>query len=219
MKTRNKISKDQYYTSTKAAADIVDWLESKGWFIGVNTIVEPCAGSKVLVNAIQSKFPNIEIIMVDLYPQSDDIIEMDSLKLVNKKTGLIEINGRVLDTKYTKIFSNPPFGYANSLAKKFVRTFKKYDSMWILTRGNLLGELAFLEDYEIVETLEIDSTFYNNETGVNHNVDCLAFDFRVQQNFQLELFLEALDWFTDNIGHIVSKKYDKMLLEYRNRNK
>jgi len=219
MKTRNKISKDMYFTSPKAAADIVDWLESKGWFIGVNTIVEPCAGSKELVKAIQYKFPNIEIIMVDLYPQSDDIIEMDSLSLVNKKTGLIEINGRILDTKTTKIFSNPPFGYANSLAKKFVRTFKKYDSMWILTRGNMLGELAFLEDYEIVETLEIDSTFYNNETGVNHNVDCLAFDFRVQKNSQLELFLEALDWFTDNIGHIVSKKYDKMLNEYRNRNK
>ena len=70
MKTRKTaISKDQYFTSPKAAADIVDWLTSKRWIVGVNTIVEPCAGSKELVNAIQYKFPNIEFIMVDLYPK------------------------------------------------------------------------------------------------------------------------------------------------------
>lgn len=217
MKTRTTITKDQYFTSIKAATDIVEWLTNKGWFDGVQTIVEPCTGSKVLVNAIKSRHPNITILMYDLYPLTDDITKVDSLKLVNKKTGLIEINKVSLDTKTTKIFSNPPFGYSNSLAKKFVRTFKKYDACWILTRGNLLGELAFLEDYEITDTLEIDSTFYNNETGVNHNVDCLAFDFRVQTNSQLELFLEALDWFDNNIGHIVSKKYDKMLEKYRAR--
>jgi len=217
MKTRTTITKDQYFTSVKAATDIVEWLTNKGWFDGVQTIIEPCTGAKVLVNAIQAVHPNITILMYDLYPLTPDITEMDSLKLVNKKTGLIEINKVTLDTKTTKIFSNPPFGYSNSLAKKFVRTFKKYDACWILTRGNLLGELAFLEDYEITDTLEIDSTFYNNETGINHNVDCLAFDFRVQENSQLELFLESLDWFDQNIGHIVSKKYDKMLEAYRSR--
>ncbi len=217
MKTRTTITKDQYFTSVKAATDIVEWLTNKGWFDGVQTILEPCTGSKVLVNAIQAVHPNITILMYDLYPLTPDITEMDSLKLVNKKTGLIEINKVPLDPKTTKIFSNPPFGYSNSLAKKFVRTFKKYDACWILTRGNLLGELAFLEDYEITDTLEIDSTFYNNETGINHNVDCLAFDFRVQENSQLELFLESLDWFDQNIGHIVSKKYDKMLEAYRSR--
>lgn len=213
MKTRTTITKDQYFTSPKAAADIVEWLTNKGWFNGVNNIIETCAGSKVLVDAVKARHPHINILMYDLYPLSDDITEMDSLKLVNKKTGLIEN----LSTNDTKIFSNPPFGYSNSLAKKFVRTFKKYDACWILTRGNLLGELAFLEDYEIVDTLEIDSTFFNNETGVNHNVDCLAFDFKVQENSQLELFLEALDWFDINIGHIVSSKYDKMLEKYRSR--
>jgi len=217
MKTRTTITKDQYFTSVKAATDIVEWLTNKGWFDGVQTIIEPCTGAKTLVNAIQARHPNITVLMYDLYPLTPDITEMDSLKLVNKKTGLIEINKVTLDTKTTKIFSNPPFGYSNSLAKKFVRTFKKYDACWILTRGNLLGELAFLEDYEIIDTLEIDSTFYNNETGINHNVDCLAFEFKKQQNSQLELFLEALDWFDKNIGHIVSAKYDKMLNQYRTR--
>jgi hypothetical protein len=213
MKTRTTITKDQYFTSVKAATDIVEWLTNKGWFDGVQTIVETCTGAKALVNAIEARHPNIKILMYDLYPLTDDIVQVDSLTLVDKKTGLI----KGLDPKTTKIFSNPPFGYSNSLAKKFVRTFKKYDACWILTRGNLLGELAFLEDYEITDTLEIDSTFYNNETGINHNVDCLAFDFRVQTNSQLELFLISLDWFDNNIGHIVSKKYDKMLNEYRNR--
>ena len=108
MKTRTTITKDQYFTSIKAATDIVEWLTNKGWFDGVQTILEPCTGSKVLVNAIQARHPNITILMYDLYPLTPDITEMDSLKLVNKKTGLIEIDKVSLDTKTTKIFSNPP---------------------------------------------------------------------------------------------------------------
>jgi len=216
MKTRNKISKDMYFTSPKAAADIVEWLTNKGWFNNVLTIIEPCTGGKALVNAIKDRHPNINIVMYDLYPMTQDIQQADSLKILNKK-GLLVHNGIELDPKTTKVFSNPPFGYSNSLAKKFVRTYKAYDALWILTRGNMLGELAFLEDYEIVDTLEIDTNFYNNETDVNHKVDCLAFDFRKQTNSQLELFLESLDWFDNNIGHIVSKKYDKMLKQYRAR--
>lgn len=213
MKTRKEVSKDQYFTSPQAADAIVGWLASKGWFDGVQNIVEPCAGGKALVYAVLDKYPHINMHMYDLNPLSPDIIEMDSLKLPNKKTGLI--GG--LDPENTKIFSNPPFGYSNSLAKKFVKTFKQYDACWILTAGNSKGELGFLEDYEIVDTKVIDPTFFNYETNQYHTVDCLAYDFRKQVNTNLEEFLIALDWFDINIGKVIGNKYDKMLEKYRSR--
>ena len=89
-------SADKFYTNS----DVVEFcglIYSKYVRVGVDTVVEPSAGA--------GAFGLYVDIMLDLYPERQDIIEQDFLKWDS--------------SKYKFYLGNPPFGKNSSLAKKF----------------------------------------------------------------------------------------------------
>lgn len=104
---RRKTGKEQYYTLPKIADFCVEILFE---FVGIeNRFLEPAGGEGSFIDALLRKgVPEDSIISFDIEPRHVLVKQQDFLTLGPKEIGF----GYVTIT-------NPPFGRANSLSKKF----------------------------------------------------------------------------------------------------
>lgn len=144
---------DQYYTKP----EIADWCWDRVIYQVRDyskTFVEPSAGKGVFLR------DDLNIEAYDLEPKSEDIVEMDFLKYPVE-----DLEGKV-------VIGNPPFGWASSLAVKFInhcryadfvcfilpKTFKKklFQESRIDKHLHLIGEWDLPKNSFILEDEEYD---------------------------------------------------------------
>lgn len=109
-KNSNKLNLDKYYTSY----DDMEYCVNKAWDIlkdngyKISEFLEPSAGAGVFSNYLATS--GLEVIAIDIEPDSEDIIKADFLEYP-----LEYVKGRC-------IIGNPPYGNRLNLARQF---FKK----------------------------------------------------------------------------------------------
>lgn len=151
MSKKNKL--DQYYTKP----EIAEWCWERVMYQvrdSSRTFVEPSAGKGVFLR------DNLNIEAYDLDPKEDNIVKMDFLEYPPQDLG-----GKV-------VIGNPPFGWASSLAVKFInhcryadfvcfilpKTFKKklFQESRIDKHLHLVGEWDLPKNSFILEDEEYD---------------------------------------------------------------
>ena len=102
-----KIEHDKYYTPQHIVDLVIQRTKEVIGLENISEFIEPSAGNGAFLDKLYAT--GIPTKAYDLYPERDDIIEQDYLKL---------------EMEYKKnrvIIGNPPFGRANSLIKKFYK--------------------------------------------------------------------------------------------------
>lgn len=139
--------KEQFYTPSDLAHDLVDYVEQTLGSISGRTILEPAGGTGSFIEAVKSRDAK-KVISFDIEPLFDDVLLGDFLDQQITETGLITI-------------SNPPFGRNNSLSIPFFNHAAKLSDAicfivprswrkWSVTnRLDLSFELVFDKDLDI----------------------------------------------------------------------
>ncbi len=139
--------KEQFYTPSDLAHDLVDYVEQTLGSISGRTILEPAGGTGSFIEAVKSRDAK-KVISFDIEPLFDDVLLGDFLDQQITETGLITI-------------SNPPFGRNNSLSIPFFNHAAKFSDAicfivprswrkWSVTnRLDLNFELVFDKDLDI----------------------------------------------------------------------
>ncbi|MFM2022647.1 MAG: hypothetical protein RIR89_39, partial [Actinomycetota bacterium] len=139
--------KEQFYTPSDLARDLVDYVEQTLGSISGRTILEPAGGTGSFIEAVKSRDAK-KVISFDIEPLFDEVLLGDFLEQQVIETGLITI-------------SNPPFGRNNSLSIPFFNHAAKFSDAicfivprswrkWSVTnRLDLNFELVFDKDLDI----------------------------------------------------------------------
>jgi len=139
--------KEQFYTPSDLAHDLVDYVEQTLGSISGRTILEPAGGTGSFIEAVKSRDAK-KVISFDIEPLFDEVLLGDFLEQQVIETGLITI-------------SNPPFGRNNSLSIPFFNHAAKFSDAicfivprswrkWSVTnRLDLNFELVFDKDLDI----------------------------------------------------------------------
>lgn len=162
-------SADKFYTNS----DVVEFcgvIYSKYVRVGVDTVVEPSAGA--------GAFGSYVDIMLDLYPERQDIIEQDFLKWDS--------------SKYKFYLGNPPFGKNSSLAKKFFNHAAKGKGIigFILPRTFRKNSITNSLDlnFWLLEEHILDTSSFTLE-GKPYAVPCVfqIWEYRVEKRTKIQL--------------------------------
>lgn len=162
-------SADKFYTNP----DVVEFcglIYSKYVRVGVDTVVEPSAGA--------GAFGLYVDIMLDLYPERQDIIEQDFLKWDS--------------SKYKFYLGNPPFGKNSSLAKKFFNHAAKGKGIigFILPRTFRKSSVTNSLDlnFWLLEEHILDKNSFTLE-GKPYAVPCVfqIWEYRVEKRTKIQL--------------------------------
>ena len=169
-------SADKFYTNS----DVVEFcglIYSKYVRVGVDTVVEPSAGA--------GAFGLYVDIMLDLYPERQDIIEQDFLKWDS--------------SKYKFYLGNPPFGKNSSLAKKFFNHAAKGKGIigFILPRTFRKSSVTNSLDlnFWLLEEHILDKNSFTLE-GKPYAVPCVfqIWEYRVEKRTKIQLPITHSDF-------------------------
>ena len=162
---KNRNLADKFYTNSVVVDKCFESIEKYLNIDNEDIIIEPSAGNGSFINSIKSICNNN--LFYDLYPENENIIEQDFLKL---DLSFLE------KYKNKHFIGNPPFGKQGSIAFKFIKHLSKIASSFsfILPKGfkkesykNRIP-LDFHLLYE--EDLPINSFNINNNT---YDVPCV----------------------------------------------
>lgn len=178
-RSKSDITTDKFYTLQDECERIVYQLYNKGFFDGIDTIIEPAAGSGNFVEAlwklIADKKLNIEVYAYDIEPKHTSIIKQDFLKF--------DLNQFNLDT--TAVIMNPPFGYCGNGVMKFMKKCSVFKKMYVISNGDAFRERnisnfsnKFLSIYwHRLYDIEIKNQFIKNDNVVKiYGISSAAFE-------------------------------------------
>lgn len=107
-----KNTKDQFYTSHVTAKACIEEILKHIPLVSNYLWIEPSAGNG---SFLQSVYPDIHPIALDIEPKADGILKQDYLKWTPPQT-----------EKPILVYGNPPFGRQSSLAKAFIAKSCKF---------------------------------------------------------------------------------------------
>ena len=172
---RNKI--DKFYTKLKTTEFCMNYILNN---LDINKsddlIIEPSAGNGSFISIIKNNFRNYKF--YDLYPENDEIIELDYLKL----------NYQNLEYPKIHIIGNPPFGRQSSTALKFIKFSAKFcDSIsFILPKS--FKKTSMQEKIPLNFHLKFEIDIPDNSFLLNnkdYNVPCV-FQIWIKKNIKRE---------------------------------
>ena len=172
---RNKI--DKFYTKLKTTEFCMNYILNN---LDINKsddlIIEPSAGNGSFISIIKKNFRNYKF--YDLYPENDEIIKLDYLKL----------NYQNLEYPKIHIIGNPPFGRQSSTALKFIKFSAKFcDSIsFILPKS--FKKTSMQEKIPLNFHLKFEIDIPDNSFLLNnkdYNVPCV-FQIWIKKNIKRE---------------------------------
>jgi len=160
---------DKFYTKEYISIECIKLLNLNAY----DYVIEPSAGGGSFSNNIQHD----NLIAIDLYPESEDIIKEDWFEF-NRN-----IKGQLL------IVGNPPFGERNNLSKKFI---KKAISLNPKTIAFILPDVfnkytlqsIFPKEYRLKEVKKLPkNSFILNE--IEYDIPCSFFIWDISEGEDL----------------------------------
>ena len=139
-----KIENDKYYTPVYLAKYCIDKTFEIIGKENITDIIEPSAGNGSFSN-------QLECTAYDLYPEGDNIIKQDYLKL---------------DLPYKKgrlIIGNPPYGTANNLLVKFYKqAIKQGDYISFILPISQLNNNQQMYEFDLIYSEDLGKQIYSN---------------------------------------------------------
>lgn len=155
-KNSNKLDYDQYYTPY----DIMEYCVNKAWDIikdlgyDVSEFLEPSAGEGIFSNYLATSGQNV--IAMDLFPKSENIIEQDYL---------------TCDLEYKPkrfIIGNPPYGAKFNLGRKFYdKSCKLGDYIAFILPIRQLNNTQQLYKFDLIYSEDLGKIKFSNKKEVH----------------------------------------------------
>ena len=140
-----KIELDKYYTPIDLAKYCIDKTFEIIGKENITDIIEPSAGNGSFSN-------QLDCTAYDLYPEGDNIIKQDYLKL---------------DLPYKKgrlIIGNPPYGTANNLLVKFYKqAIKQGDYISFILPISQLNNNQQMYEFDLIYSEDLGKQLYSNK--------------------------------------------------------
>ena len=139
-----KIENDKYYTPVDLAKYCIDKTFEIIGKENITDIIEPSAGNGSFSN-------QLDCTAYDLYPEGDNIIKQDYLKL---------------DLPYKKgrlIIGNPPYGNRNTLSVKFYKkAIKECDYISFIQSISQLNNNQQMYEFDLIYSEDLGKQLYSN---------------------------------------------------------
>ena len=154
---------DKYYTKIETVKLCIDTIKKSINIKNNELIIEPSAGNGAFIDSIKSLSNNY--IFYDIYPENNEIIQQDFLKLnINKGNNKIHIIG------------NPPFGRQSCMTIKFIKKCCEFaDSIsFILPKSFKKDSMKKYFDlhFHLINQIDLpENSFIVNDT--EYNVPCI----------------------------------------------
>ena len=140
----SKIENDKYYTPVDLAKYCIDKTFEIIGKENITDIIEPSAGNGSFSN-------QLDCTAYDLYPEGDNIIKQDYLKL---------------DLPYKKgrlIIGNPPYGRANNLSVQFYKqAIKQGDYISFILPISQLNNNQKMYEFDLIYSEDLGKQIYSN---------------------------------------------------------
>lgn len=170
-----KTGKEQYYTKPEIADECV--AEVKKHFLNHpdDIFIEPAGGNGDFIRSIRRIFPN-KIISYDIEPKIPEIIQGNFL----------EQDLSLFGNKTLYVVSNPPFGRASSLSKKFFNHCASFSQVKAIAfivpkawrKWSTQNSLSL--DFHLVLDKDLSTVaFYSPETGDDYDAGNLQTVFQI----------------------------------------
>lgn len=171
-----KIQHDKYYTPQHIVELVMKRVEEVVGLENITEFIEPSAGNGAFLDSLYAT--GIPTNAYDLYPERDDIVEQDYLKL-----NLEYKNGRC-------VIGNPPFGDKNNLVGKFIHKSIPLSDyiIFILPIGNYKNDFKYLY-------LDLMHSEIIIEEFSNIKVKCCLNIYKVRKNKKKKLAYKDLKIF------------------------
>jgi hypothetical protein len=158
----NRDTMDKYYTKPYIVSECIAKIKEYITIDSNDLIIEPSAGNGAFITEIKTISNQYKF--YDLYPENNQIIKQDYLKL------------NISHDKKIHIIGNPPFGRQSSLAKQFIKKSCMIgDSIsFILPKSFKKDSMkkCFNMNFHLIYEKDIDDNgFLVN--GVDNNVPCV----------------------------------------------
>lgn len=176
-----KIENNKYYTPQHIVDLVIQRTKEVIGLDNISEFIEPSAGNGVFLDKLYEL--GKPVYAYDLYPEREDIKEQDYLKL---------------DLDYKKgrcIIGNPPFGWANSLLKKFYSaSIRISDFIVMIMPISQLNNNNELYQFDLIYSEDLGIQCYSNK-----NIHCclnifkIPLDKKYKPNYKLK-DLEIIGW-------------------------